>query len=83
MRLMREVLRSIARWIHLRRCERHLLLDIDARRRIMTPRPKENRLEWAVAVARVVLIVVSQVLAHTRASDCTHVTPDCSEVGRP
>lgn len=58
-------------WLHRRRMERHLLLEIDARRRIMRPSPKDSRAEWLVLIVCIVGIVVALGLTWARAE------PEC------
>jgi hypothetical protein len=53
-------------WIHRRRAE-CLLLELDARRRIMSPKPKTDRVKWAILVICIFGIILAQVLAWMRA----------------
>lgn len=63
---------KLRHWIHDRRHEMSLL-DIDARRRIIDPRPgqrpktKAEKTEWILLALCVVAIIVAQVLAWSRA----------------
>lgn len=79
---MSRLMHRLAFWWHCRRNEVYLL-DLDARRRIMSPSPKGNRLEWGLVVVCVVAIVFAQAVAWVRAGDAPCPPQiDCADTDR-